>query len=404
MPSLMPKPEFKKAFYSSPGQWLQQHQLDDAGVLTSDIELWLAKREQALLDGKALKLETGKLSREIGALKKSGQPADEPIAAMKMFKQQQKALDKVTLEAELLIYETIQQRLDERAGQTEALLAPKVARLDYAALIIEPLTSELREACIAYVESTPTATFYHHPECCELIEKSFGHNWQYFVAAINGEVVGVLPVVALKSKLFGCFGVSMPFFNYGGPIGESDEVIKALLSASEQYAQEDSLGHIEHRCLAPLPQYPGHQNKDSMWLPLPASADELWQAIGSKVRAQVNKATSHGLTVHIGGAELLDDFYGYQPLLGVAEQTIEKFQLDVFPNPIQYKTTITSTFAIEDVQITNAYGKNVTDQFSFSGGGLSKELYQNNLASGMYFIQVSGKSAQETSAKSIFIK
>ena len=308
MPSLI-QPEFKKAFYANPKQWLQQQELDRVEELTSTIEPWLVKREHALSDSKALKPESGKLSREIGALKKSGQPADELIAAMKVVKQQQKALDKAAQQAELIIYETIQQHLNKKAEQAKALLKPKVAELNYAELIVEPLTDALRSACIDYVESSPAGTFYHHPECCELIEKSFGHNWQYFVASISGKVVGVLPVVALKSKLFGCFGVSVPFFNYGGPIGEGEEVIKALLSASEQYAHQNNLSHLEHRCLAPLPQYPGHQNKYSMWLPLPSSADELWQAIGSKVRAQVNKAKPHELSVHIGGAELLDDFY-----------------------------------------------------------------------------------------------
>jgi FemAB-related protein (PEP-CTERM system-associated) len=131
----------------------------------------------------------------------------------------------------------------------------------------------------------------------------------YSVALIEGEVVGVLPVVTMSSRLFGCFGVSMPYFNYGGPIGDAEGIVDALIKVSEQQAVQSKLQHIEHRGLKPLPQYPGHNNKVSMWLELPETSESLWQALGAKVRAQVNKAKPHGLTAHSGGAELLDDFY-----------------------------------------------------------------------------------------------
>jgi serine/alanine adding enzyme len=47
----------------------------------------------------------------------------------------------------------------------------------------------------------------------------------------------------------------------------------------------------------------------SMWLPLPASADALWQQLGSKLRAQIKKGQSAGLRCETGGIALLDDFY-----------------------------------------------------------------------------------------------
>ena len=42
---------------------------------------------------------------------------------------------------------------------------------------------------------------------------------------------------------------------------------------------------------------------------LPASDTELFEELGSKVRAQIRKAQKFEFETHIGGAELVDDFY-----------------------------------------------------------------------------------------------
>ena len=45
-------------------------------------------------------------------------------------------------------------------------------------------------------------------------------------------MVGILPIVAFRSLIFGRFGVSLPFVNYGGVVADSDEVAAALLEAA----------------------------------------------------------------------------------------------------------------------------------------------------------------------------
>ena len=53
-----------------------------------------------------------------------------------------------------------------------------------------------------YVEKHPNSTFYHRHEWKEVIEKSFGHKTYYLMAFDNNEVIGILPMVHLKSLLF----------------------------------------------------------------------------------------------------------------------------------------------------------------------------------------------------------
>ena len=56
----------------------------------------------------------------------------------------------------------------------------------------------------------------------------FRHECIYLAArdASTGELVGVLPSVRVRSLVFGHFLVSMPFLNYGGPLG-SDEAVRS---------------------------------------------------------------------------------------------------------------------------------------------------------------------------------
>lgn len=54
-----------------------------------------------------------------------------------------------------------------------------------------------------YVEKTPAATFFHQVEWQEVIERSFGHKTYYLYAEQQGQITGILPLVHIKSLLFG---------------------------------------------------------------------------------------------------------------------------------------------------------------------------------------------------------
>ena len=298
----------KKAFFAAPEKWLEDQ---DLLALLPAIKSLLSDREVYIAQLSELKEQAGITSRMIGERKKSGESVDGLIAEMKAYKATMKTLasDIDTIEQQILSLvadaaESVEQ--EKEAAHPEKIAA---ANYDYSLLDVQLLSSATKDACLAYLQQSCDSSVYHYPAWCELIETTFKHSCYYLVAVIKEEVVGVLPLVILKSRLFGDFGVSMPYFNYGGPIGHADEVIDALLVAAEAIAVDEKVAHLEYRCLQPLPKYPGHENKVSMWLDLPPTPDELWQSIGTKVRAQVKKARVNNFTAHIGGEELLDDFY-----------------------------------------------------------------------------------------------
>ena len=162
----------------------------------------------------------------------------------------------------------------------------------------------------SYVEQHRSASIYHLYDWQTLIKQSFSHDSICLIAVdLNNHIRGILPVTIIKSKLFGKFGVSIPYFNYGGPLADSDDVITALLDAATEIRADESLQHIEIRATHKLNKWQVSDDKVSMVLALPNHIEKLNQQLGSKVRAQIKQATAHSLVSKIGSLELLNDFY-----------------------------------------------------------------------------------------------
>lgn len=161
------------------------------------------------------------------------------------------------------------------------------------------------------VAGHPDATVYHLWAWREVFRDALGHHPHYLIARREGRVVGGLPIVELHSRLFGRFGVSLPFVNYGGVIAADRAASDALIGEALGWARSRGLRHVELRHRDRLaPAWPARHHKVAMWLPLMESAEAQWAALDRKVRNQIRKAEKSGLTVAEGGVEWLDAFYG----------------------------------------------------------------------------------------------
>lgn len=163
----------------------------------------------------------------------------------------------------------------------------------------------------SFVDTQAAATNYHRFGWKTVIEKSFCHRAYYLVARNSeGLIVGVLPLVHMKSLLFGNFLISIPFFNYGGLLCGSPEAESALLAEAERIKVEIKASHIELRHMGWEYQgVPSKTGKVTMIMELAQDIDSQWKAFNAKLRNQIRKAEKSGLRVVAGGAELLDGFY-----------------------------------------------------------------------------------------------
>jgi FemAB-related protein (PEP-CTERM system-associated) len=164
-----------------------------------------------------------------------------------------------------------------------------------------------RTAWNAFVGAEPSASGYHAWGWRTVLERTFGHTCVYLAARRNGRLEGVLPLVEIRSRLFGRTLTSLPFVNYGGVLTSSQSVAEALLEAARDTARQRQCRHVELRHVERrFPDLPCKAHKVAMLLPLQPT---MWEAIDRKVRNQIRKAEKSGLTVERGGASLLPEFY-----------------------------------------------------------------------------------------------
>jgi FemAB-related protein (PEP-CTERM system-associated) len=176
---------------------------------------------------------------------------------------------------------------------------------------IELLRAEDECEWDAFVHAHPSASIYHLAAWRHLVADVFGHPSHHLMARDeHGTVTGVLPLVRIKSRLFGHYMVSLPYLDYGGPLGVDEETERELMHAAGAIAGEHGAGHVEFRgVVAQEPSWPTRTDKVTLRRPLAENEEELWKSLSRGRRRQVKKASDGKSEVRIGGAELLGDFY-----------------------------------------------------------------------------------------------
>jgi serine/alanine adding enzyme len=164
----------------------------------------------------------------------------------------------------------------------------------------------------AYVDAAPDASNYHRWVWKEVIEKTYGHEGYYLAAFDNGAIAGVLPLVLMKSRIFGRSLVSVPFFSYGGVLASTVQVQEELLVKAVELGRELGVRHIELRqggtCDADA-HWRDLTPKVTMEVRLPAKVDELWNRLSATLRKRIRYARKHGLRSQWGGSEAIGSFY-----------------------------------------------------------------------------------------------
>jgi FemAB-related protein (PEP-CTERM system-associated) len=149
-------------------------------------------------------------------------------------------------------------------------------------------------------------THFHLAGWRDVIGGVFGHDCPYLEARDpSGALRGVLPLVRVKSLLFGHYLVSMPFLNYGGPLGDGDAV-RALATRAAALAGETGAQLLELRSRQALPlDLPVSHRKITVLLDLTSTdAKGVWDRLPAKVRSQVRRPQKEGVEVRFGAEQV----------------------------------------------------------------------------------------------------
>ena len=149
----------------------------------------------------------------------------------------------------------------------------------------------------------PDSTFFHRHEWRALLTGVLGYEDHYLCAFDRGRLVGVLPLVGVRSRLFGSSLTSLPFCSYAGPLagGENpDGIRRALVDAAIQLGRRHSVGHVELRGLSPIVEDAPRQRLYATFRgPIPAELESM-KGIPQKRRNVVRRAAALGLRAEVG--------------------------------------------------------------------------------------------------------
>ena len=98
-----------------------------------------------------------------------------------------------------------------------------------------------------FVEASNIATFFHLSAWQRVIQQAFSHKTYYVYAEQEGEIAGILPLVHVKSLLFGNTLISNAFCVYGGIVASNDQAFQELQNYAQKLARELGVDCLEMR-------------------------------------------------------------------------------------------------------------------------------------------------------------
>jgi len=242
-------------------------------------------------------------------------------------------------------------------------------------LMVEPFEGGA-EAWDGLLSRFEGSSFCHRYGWRTVLGDALGHESFWMVARESGsEVEGLLPLVRVRSRLFGDYLVSMPFLSYGGAVG-SVRARRALEAWAADKASELGVDLLElrNRLAHGESDLVERSRKLTVVKNLPSSPEELWEkGLRAKVRSQVRRPMKEGMEVAFG-PDLLDDFYR------VFSTTMRDLGTPVLPRRFFTKiraefrdSAIFSVVTLDGTPVAAGCGLSWDGEFEITWAGSSRE-------------------------------
>jgi len=176
-----------------------------------------------------------------------------------------------------------------------------------------------------FVAGAAGSSFCHLSGWRSILSDVLGTECLYRVLTDSaGKWHGVLPLVRVKSRIFGHYLVSLPFLNSGGPLG-SPAARRRLVddAVTEACRSRVELLELRSRELGDF-DLSTSSRKITVVRPLPSNPDELFQSFPAKLRSQIRRPMKEGLTIRF----CLDQ---REPFYAVFAQTMRDLGTPVLP-------------------------------------------------------------------------
>ena len=238
----------------------------------------------------------------------------------------------------------------------------------------------------AYVSGRPEATFFHRIGWLDRVSRVCRYRALPLVARRDGAVVGVLPLAVVPALPWGRSLVSSPQAVYGGPVADDQTALAALIGHARGIAERLGAGYVEYRNLAPLPELASKDLYVTFRRAIAPTEAENMAAIPRNQRRSIRIGQKSGLTVTIGGAELLDDFFA------IYSTSVRNLGTPVFPRAL-FAALLDEFAAESSILVVRREGRAVAAVLTFYHrdevlpyyGGSLREEYRYGVNDVMYW-------------------
>jgi Acetyltransferase (GNAT) domain len=177
------------------------------------------------------------------------------------------------------------------------------------------------------------ATFFHTAEWAQVLIEAYNYRPQYAVFKEAGRILGILPIMEVRSPWTGRRGVCLPFSDECGPLLSGGLALSEVMGCVKEQGLRSEWSYLELRGGAnTLPAaiqsdaYLGHR------LPLEASEELQFARLRGSHRRSIQKSLREGVEVeHLQSREAMDVFYALHCRTrrhhGVPPQPIRFFHL-----------------------------------------------------------------------------
>lgn len=158
-----------------------------------------------------------------------------------------------------------------------------------------------------YVAAHADGTVFHDPCWSLTVRECFGHQPMHLLAWRGARLVGVLPLMEVRSLLAGRLLISVPYGTYGGILADDDATRDVLASTARELAEASGARVLELRSrtaavadFEPIDGYLGFSKS------LPATPDAVAASLPKRPRAAARHARDRDGVQVVHDPELLE--------------------------------------------------------------------------------------------------
>ncbi len=161
-------------------------------------------------------------------------------------------------------------------------------------VVVNEFESEDTDAWMGFVADTPEATLFHTLAWRDVLRATFRHEDRYLIARRGERITGILPLVIVRSMIFGTTIVSVPFGVYGGLVADDEASKSALMQRAAELGRASKADYVEFRQLHGADEtLPTIDIYHTFIDDVPATKEECLARIPRKARAEVRKAVKN---------------------------------------------------------------------------------------------------------------